>query len=141
MLKVVRSKNIPVNEYIPQKKSGTYWERTGKFQKDYEEISTKILERCQGLNLWLKLDRDEIPETMLLMNALKVIYCAKYVDGLNGAETILKYRVHGFRTVESFKEFCKTMTAYNTIRYLEHSSTGNLEKAMDEAIKIYQDLV
>lgn len=135
MLKVSKnySKNIP-DEYIPKKKVGTYWEGTGRYQEQFIKLRDTMEERCHSLDLSLQLDRDEIPDWMFLMKCIYELYFIKYYDGSNAREAIVKHQICGFKTVESFKEFCKKMGAHSAIRYLEHSSVSNLEKAMDEVI-------
>jgi hypothetical protein len=143
MLKVIsnrRTKNVP-DEYISPKNGKTYWERNGKFQKEHDEICKQLEERCNGLNLWLKLDREEISDKMLLVNGVNGLYYAKYNDGDDAEGAIDNNRVHGFKTVDKFKDFCKQFPAHAVIRYLEYSSTANLEKAMDEVVRIYVDLI
>ncbi len=80
--------------------------------------------------------REDDNEHWALFNGMLGCYYGFYNDGDDATGAIDNNRVHGFRTVKSFKELAERLDAKAVECYLKYGSEKDLEKAMDEAICI-----
>lgn len=124
------------NHPFERSKRQIYWEGTGAHQLKYEELQ-------ESLNAFSAVPEGD--DQMRLFNGMVGCYYAFYNDGDNALGAIENNRVHGFRTVRDFAQFCSEQGAVRAERYVRQSTIPwssaehdaiLLETAMDEVVKM-----
>lgn len=113
----------------------SYWENTGKYQA-LQDACVKEMER-QKPDFFLKhLDRETA--VWAVFNGMMGIYYAHFNNNDNVVGAIENNRVHGFSSLESFRQLLYRVYApQSLIRYINHFGFLNddsLETAMDDCI-------
>ncbi len=114
--------------------TNTYWNHRGKYESAHALLVA--LETKLGV---VGREQFVLPQNadLALFNGMMGIYYGNYNDGDSVARAIDNNRVHGFSTVEAFKELALSMRApAELIRYINGvaHSEADLEAAMDAAI-------
>jgi hypothetical protein len=146
MEKVKSSPNdrmIVREDYLRKKQR--YWANTGK----YQEISKQLFQKVEdlGKNGEINWEDDEIAH-LTLFNGISGCYYSYYNDGDDAFGSIDNNRVHGFRSLESFSEFCKDQGATLAQRYVnsskrsqKHPYSRNDEESDDYIVYVDEDLL
>lgn len=111
----------------------SYWNGKGKYEEKYTTLQ-QHLEGLVGGNFNFNWRNPKIAYFALLNGVAGMYYGNN--DGDNARGAVDNNRVHGYQNVSDFRELAKSLGANAVVKYLDHGSKANLEKAMDEAILI-----
>lgn len=113
--------------------SATYSDEKGAHQQQSDALFT--LMESKGLNA--KKFHDPENYKFAIFNGMAGIYYEHFNSGSDAAGAVDNNRVHGFRTLEEFHNFCELYAAPDAVRRVtegRYVSEATLEAAMDAAV-------